>query len=300
MQSKNTITAKIGMIIACIGFGSIGLFVKAISLPSSEIALYRAVIAFIMLFFVLLFTGKLKKKALAPLRKSMLRIFISGVAMGFNWILLFEAYNYTSVALSTLCYYFAPVIVTIACVAIFKEKTTIRQWCCSAASVIGLALIIGVSSINGGNDMTGVLLALGSAVLYATVVLLNKGLGSIDGITRCFLQFAAAAIVLIPYCAFTGGFHFLQLKGTALWCMILVGVVHSGILYCFYFHALSVLRGQESAVLSYIDPLFAVIFSALFLQEKTTVMQLIGGGIILLSTLCNELPEKLFKKQNTI
>ena len=297
MKKQKTLGAKLSMILACVGFGSIGIFVKAITLPSSEIALYRAVIASVMLFFFLLFTGKLKKDKLAALRKSLPRLCLSGVAMGFNWILLFEAYNYISVALSTLCYYFAPVIVTVASVVLFREKTSLRQWCCSAASVAGLVLIIGVSSVGGGNDLRGVLLALGSALLYASVVLLNKGVGEIDGITRSFLQFTAAAIVLIPYCALTGGFHFMELQGKALWSMLLVGVFHSGVLYCLYFHALSVLRGQESSVLSYIDPLFAVIFSALFLKEQTTAMQLIGGGIILLSTLCNELSFDFIRKK---
>lgn len=280
--------AKLKMIIACVAFGTIGLFVKAIPLPSSEIALYRAVIAVAVLLFVLLFTGRLKKERLSLLKGKLLRLFLSGAAMGFNWILLFEAYNYTSIALSTLCYYFAPVIVTVLSVFLFREKPGVRQWICSAASVAGLALIIGVSG-GGSSDLIGALLALGSALLYATVVLLNKSMREIDGVTRSFLQFVAAAIVLVPYCALTSGFHFAALQGTALWSMLFVGVVHSGIMYCLYFSALGVLRGQESAVLSYIDPLVAVVVSAVFLSEPITALQLIGGAVILLATLCNEL-----------
>lgn len=289
--------AKLQMILACVAFGTIGLFVKAIPLPSSEIALYRALIALVVIFIALIISGGLKKSKLALLRGKWLRLFLSGVAMGFNWILLFEAYDYTSIALSTLCYYFAPVIVTILSIFLFREKLNIKQWICSAASVAGMALIIGVSG-GGSDDFIGVLFGLGSAALYATVILFNKSLREIDGVTRSFVQFAAAAIVLIPYCALTGSFHFGVLQGKALWCMLLVGVVHSGIMYCLYFSALGTLRGQQSAVLSYIDPLVAVLVSAVFLSEPITALQLVGGVVILLSTLLNELDLKaLFKKQ---
>lgn len=290
--------AKLQMILACVAFGTIGLFVKAIPLPSSEIALYRALIALVVIFFALLFSGGLKKERLALLRGRILRLFLSGAAMGFNWILLFEAYRYTSIALSTLCYYFAPVVVTIVSIFLFREKLGARQWVCSIASIAGLALIIGVSG-GGSNDLIGALFGLGSAALYATVILFNKSLRDIDGITRSFLQFAAAAIVLIPYCALTGGFHFSVLSGTALWSMILVGVVHSGIMYCLYFSALGTLRGQQSAVLSYIDPLVAVVVSAIFLSEPITLLQLIGGAVILLSTLFNELEFPIRQKKHS-
>ena len=286
-EKRKNKTAKLNMIVSCAMFGTIGLFVKAIPLPSGETALYRAVIALVVLFFVLLLTGRLKREKLSLLKGQLLYLLLSGAAMGFNWILLFEAYNYTSIALSTLCYYFAPVIVTVASVFLFREKPLPRQWICSAASVAGLVLIIGVSGGGSGSDLKGVLLALGSAVLYSTVILLNKHIRGIDGVTRSFLQFGA--IALAPYCALTGGFHLSALQGSGLWAMLLVGVFHSGVLYCMYFSALSVLPGQESAVLSYIDPFVAVVLSALILGEAITPLQLIGGAVILLSTLINEI-----------
>ena len=288
-EKRKNKTAKLNMIFSCAAFGTIGLFVKAIPLPSGETALYRAVIALVVLFFVLLLTGRLKREKLSLLKGQLVYLLLSGAAMGFNWILLFEAYNYTSIALSTLCYYFAPVIVTVASVFLFREKPLPRQWICSAASVAGLVLIIGVSGGGSGSDLKGVLLALGSAVLYSTVILLNKHIRGIDGVTRSFLQFGAAALFPAPHCALSGGFHLSALQGAGLWAMLLVGVFHSGVLYCMYFSALSILPGQESAILSYIDPFIAVVLSALVLGETITPLQLIGGAVILLSTLINEI-----------
>ena len=275
------------MAVSTAAFGTIGLFVKAIPLPSSEIALYRALIALVVLTLFFAVTGGFSR--FRGLRRQLPRLFLSGAAMGFNWILLFEAYNYTSIALSTLCYYFAPVLVTVLSLFLFRERLRARQWLCSAASITGLALIIGVSG-GGSDDLLGALLGLGAAVLYAAVILLNKSAGEVDGITRTSVQFAAAATVLIPYCAFTGGFHLEALTGTALWSMLLVGVVHSGVMYCLYFSSMSRLRGQQVAVLGYIDPLVAVIVSALFLGEGITALQLTGGAVILISALLNDLP----------
>ena len=89
--------------------------------------------------------------------------------------MLFEAYKYTTVAVATLSYYFAPVIVTIASPLLFREKLTAKQILCFVFSTAGLALVIGITDLGkGSSDLTGILFGLGAAVLYATVVLLNK------------------------------------------------------------------------------------------------------------------------------
>ena len=62
----------------------------------------------------------------SKIKKEIPLLVLSGVAMGFNWILLFEAYKYTTVSVATLSYYFAPVIVTVACPILFKEKSSSR------------------------------------------------------------------------------------------------------------------------------------------------------------------------------
>ena len=116
-----------------------------------------------------------------------------------------------------------------------------------------------------------------------------------EGIQRTFLQFLAAIVTLLPYVALTGGTHFevLDIKGWG--SLLVVGLVHTGITYCMYFSALKELNGQEVAILSYLDPLVAVIISVAVLGEKMTFLQLIGGILILGCTLWNELKENLDK-----
>lgn len=283
--------AKIKIITAMTAFGTISLFVKNIALSSAEIAFWRGVIALgVLMAFMVLTKGFSQWHSVRP---QLPKLFLSGAAMGFNWILLFEAYHYTSVALSTLCYYFAPTVVIIMSALIFREKLTPKQIICFVASTAGLVLIIGISGGNGGGkDFIGVLYGLGAALLYATVVLLNKATGDIPGLTRTFFQFLAAVLVLLPYIAATDGFHVQTLDLTGTVNLLIIGVIHTGIMYFLYFSSLSQLRGQQAAILSYIDPLVAIIVSVLLLHETITGAQLVGGAAILIFTLLNEVTLK--------
>ncbi|NCB02362.1 MAG: EamA/RhaT family transporter [Spirochaetia bacterium] len=278
--------ARLQIISAMTTFGTIGVFVRYIPLPSSEIALWRGVIAFCVLSLFLL--GGEKTSSLKNYRTKLGRLFFSGVAMGFNWLLLFEAYRYTTVALATLSYYFAPTIVIIGSVLVFKERLCIKQIICFLISTAGLVMIIGV--VGGGtNDFIGVLYGLGAAVFYAIVVLTNKATGVVPGLERTWIQFIAASIVLLPYTYFTNGFHIHEITMLGLVSLLIIGVVHTGIMYYFYFSSLSHLEGQKAAILSYIDPIVAIILSVTLLNETITLYQLIGGLLILGATLVNEL-----------
>lgn len=283
---NNQAMARAQIITAMIAFGTIGIFVKNIPLESSEIALYRAVIAGIVLFGVIVITGRHKKLGL--MKKHLPGLFVSGAAMGFNWILLFEAYNYTSVALSTLSYYFAPTLVIIASAVMLKERLTVKQIVCFAGSTAGLVMIIGIAG-GGSSDLKGILYGLGAAFLYAVVIMCNKITGETDDISRTWLQIVFAAVILIPYVMFTSGFNAAELDAAGLINVLIVGVVHTGIMYCFYFSSLAKLRGQQAAVLSYIDPLVAVILSVLWLGEPVSAVQLAGGAFILIFALLNEI-----------
>ena len=269
-------------------FGTLAPFVRNINVSSGELALYRAIMAAVMVGVFLLATGQ--KLKIRGAGKDLWLLLLSGGAMGINWILLFEAYKYTTVSVATLSYYFAPVIVTALCPLLFREKLTGRQILCFVGSTVGLVLVINVGSLSGGgNNLLGVLFGLGAACFYATVILLNKFIKGVAGIQRTFLQFIAAIIVLTPYVLTTGGVTLGGLNTTGWVCLLIVGVVHTGVTYCMYFSSLKELPGQTAAILSYIDPLVAVLISVLALGESMTALQAIGGAMILGFTLWNEL-----------
>ncbi len=284
---NRTAFTRIQFALSMLVFGTIALFVRNIALTSAQIALSRAVLAAALLGFYLLI--KRTNPAKGVKKSDLVLLLASGAAMGFNWILLFEAYRYTTVSLATLCYYFAPVLVTLLSPILFRERMNARGVLCFVASTAGLVLIVGVSGVGGGNHALGILFGLGAATLYATVMLLNKTIKSVGGLSRTFLQFLAAITVLLPYVLIVdGGFPLRHLGATGLVCLFVVGLVHTGVTYCLYFSALWRLPGQEVAILSYIDPLVAVVVSVAFLGEPITIWQIAGGVLILGSSLFNE------------
>lgn len=289
MQKNNRSTWM--LITSMFIFGTISPFVRNISVSSGELALYRAVLAAVIIGAYLLLSRQFID--LKAIRRELILLLLSGGAMGFNWILLFQAYKYTTVSVATLSYYFAPVIVTAACPILFREKLTRKQILCFVMSTIGLILITVTGDMTaGGRDMIGIAFGLGAAVLYASVILLNKFIKNVAGIHRTFLQFLAAVLVLIPYVACTGGVTLGGMDATGWVCLLIVGLVHSGAAYCLYFSSLGNLPGQKAAILSYIDPLVAVLISVTVLGETMGPLQLVGGGLILGFTLWNELPGK--------
>lgn len=278
------------LIASMIIFGTLGPFVRNIAVSSGELALYRAVLAALLIGVYLLATRQ--KIPFAHIKKEVPLLLASGAAMGINWILLFEAYRYTTVSAATLSYYFAPVIVTVVCPILFHEKLTGKQIVCFVMSTLGLVMITGIGNIGGGRDFIGILFGLGAAVFYATVVLLNKFIKNVGGIHRTFLQFLSAIVVLIPYVLMTSGVTLGSLNGMGWGNLLIVGLIHTGVTYCMYFSSLKELPGQEAAILSYIDPLAAVLISVTILGETMTSWQVTGGMLILGFTLWNEISPK--------
>lgn len=294
MPMKKENAYKLLMAGAMLIFGTIAPFVRGVSVSSGELALYRAVLAAILVGGFLLLTRQ--GISIKDVKKELFLLLLSGAAMGFNWILLFEAYKYTTVSVATLSYYFAPVIVMAVCPILFKEKLSGRQILCFVMSSAGLVLITGAAG-GGDSDLIGIGFGLGAAVLYATVMVLNKFIKGVAGLHRTFVQFLAAILVLAPYVALTSGFTVGELDGRGIGILLLLGLFHTGITYCMYFTAIKELPGQQVAMLSYLDPLVAVLVSVIWLKEDLGVLEIIGGALILGFTLWNELPKKT-KKDN--
>ena len=287
---KKIMNPRLMLIASMTIFGTLGIFVRNIPVSSGELALYRAVLAALLIAVFLLLTKQ--RIPFANIKKEVPLLLASGVAMGINWILLFEAYKYTTVSVATLSYYFAPVIVTVVCPVLFKEKLTGKQIICFIMSTLGLVLITGIGDIGSGNDFVGILFGLGAAVFYATDILLNKFIKNVEGIHRTFLQFLSAIVILVPYVIMTSGVTLGNLNGIGWVNLLIVGLIHTGVTYCMYFSSLKELPGQKAAILSYIDPLVAVMISVTILGESMTLWQMIGGILILGFTLWNELPPK--------
>lgn len=270
-------------------FGTIGIFVRHIGLPSGFLAFARGIMGSVFLLAIMLFSKK--KLSFASIKKNLILLIVSGVFIGINWILLFEAYRFTTVASATLCYYLSPVFVIIASPFVLGEKMTIKKALCVFSALLGIVFVSGVIE-EGVGDLKGLLLGVGAAVFYACVVLLNKHLKDISSYDMTVVQLAAAAITILPYTLLTEDISADVFDATAIVMLIIVGTVHTGLAYVLYFGSIKNLPAQTAAIFSYIDPVVAIILSALFLSEPLSPLGIVGAVLVLGSTLICELPSK--------
>ena len=285
---KYRIAAYLKLISSMVIFGSIGLFVRHISVSSSAVALVRAVIG--SLFLILMACLGKQKLSFVSLKKHFLLLLISGAALGFNWITLFEAYKYTSVAVATLCYYTAPMLVILLSPLLLKEKLTARKLFCVLLAVLGMIFVSGmVDSGNLNSNPKGIALGIVAAVLYASVVMMNKMQKDIPTFDRTVFQLGTAAILLIPYNCITGAMPETLPSLNTVVLLLVLGILHTGVAYFLYFSSMEHLPGQTMAIISYIDPVIAVVISVLILRENTTWQEMAGAVLILGAALVSEL-----------
>ena len=276
-EQKNLISLILSMCIFC----TIGIIRKYIDMPSSFIALCRAVIG--TLFLLLVVTLKKSRLDLPAIRKNLFWLALSSVFLGFNWILLFEAYNYTTVTTATLCYYMAPSIVVLASHFLFKERLNRKKGICVLVAFLGMVLVSGVlnTGIPSIAEIKGVLFGLAAALFYACVVLLNKKISLSSPFDRTIFQLGMAAIILLPYTFLTENVGSIEFTSVGIVLLIVAGIVHTGIPYALYFSSIKLLPAQTVALFSYIDPILAIILSALVLHEPIGISEIIGAVLIL-------------------
>lgn len=269
-------------------FGTIGVFVRYIPLPSSAVALARALIGVIFLAFVMLV--RKSRISFTSICNNFVKLLIAGVFLGANWILLFEAYRYTTVASATLCYYLAPTFMIIASPFVLKEKLSAVKAVCVIISLIGMVFVSGAfESTFALSQIKGVALGIGAAALYAAIVLLNKKIKNISSFDMTVFELFVSAAVLLPYVFLTEDFSGVSLSANSVLILLLVGVLHTGIAYLLYFDSITKLQGSTVALFSYIDPVCAVILSAFLLKEKFTVYSFVGAVLILGASVFGEL-----------
>ena len=295
MKNKQELKAKLLLLTSMSVFGTIGVFRRYIPFPSGMISLCRAIIGTIFLLGFIFIKGN--KPNFAAIKNNLKLLIPAGIMLGFNWILLFEAYQYTAVSTATLCYYMEPVFFILAAAIVLKEKLTPKSLLCVIAALIGMGLVSGFNFSNFGeasasSDLKGVLLGLAAAVLYTTVVLISKHLKDIDGVNVSLVQLATSAVVLIPYVLIVEDTGTVQFNTLNISMLLIIGIVHTGIAYALYYSCLKDLKSQTVALYSYIDPVVSVLLAILILNESMSFMKLIGAVLILGAAIIGEINPK--------
>ncbi|MBR5795701.1 MAG: DMT family transporter [Erysipelotrichaceae bacterium] len=281
MQKK----AVIHVILSMILWGTIGIFRRYIDLSSSLLAFARGIVGALFLYVFL----KIRKYNLPKIqsKKQIWLLILSGALMGLNWLCLFEAYNYTSVATATLCYYMQPIMIVLVSPVLFKEKLTSKKLLCVAVALLGMVFVSGVLETQVGGFL-GIVLGLLAAVLYGIVVIMNKFITNVDSYQKTMIQLFSAAFIMIPYMIITSDTIVISMDVVSILMLLIVCIVHTGIAYALYFGAIPHIKTQTVALLSYLDPVVAILLSAIVLQEPLTILGIIGAICILGSTIVSE------------
>ena len=289
--------AVLKIISSMVIFGTVGLVRRGIPYGSAMIAFMRGLIATLILVAVRLV--RRKKKGAAPdmhaLGRNMVLLVVSGALIGFNWILLFEAYRFTTVSVATVCYYMAPVFTMMISPVLLKEKITLKKAICTIVALAGIVLVSGVadsgakgSAVQDAN-IRGVFYGLGAALLYSIVVNMNKMIRNVDGMDRTIFQMAPACIAVLPYWLMTEDFSALRPDATGIILILVAGIVNTALAYALYFGGIEHVSAQSASILSYIDPAVAVILSALVLGESLTAVTAIGIVLVLGAAMASEI-----------
>lgn len=282
--------AKIKLLSAMLIWGSIGLFVREIPLPSDVIALSRGITGCIFLMTIMILMKR--KPSLTFIRQNLLLLTLSGICIGFNWILLFQSYCYTTIANTTLSYYMAPVFVILLSPVFLKERFSLKKAGYVLLAMIGLMFLLDFNGQSGSgyDHLKGILFGLGAAILYASAILMNRFVRSLDGLTVTTAQLGIATLVLLPYTMFTR-FHpsnLIELQTKTIFLLLVIGIVHTGVAYYLYFSSIQKIRTETIAVFSYIDPISAIVLSLIVLGESMSLQKVIGAFLILGATFLNE------------
>ena len=280
---NKSLTARLQLIGSMTVFGTVGIFVRYIPLPSAFIAFVRGAVGVLFLLAVCLFTRK--KLSGESIRRNLALLLISGAAIGVNWIFLFEAYRYTTVATATLCYYTAPLFVLAVSPIFLGERLTVRKCAGIGTALVGMVFVSGVhkTGFSGIAEARGIILGVLAAIFYASVIVMNKKLGDVGSYDRTIVQLSAAAAIVLPYSLIAEDVSLAVFDAKVIVLLAVVGIVHTGISYAMYFSSLGVLKAQTVALFSYIDPIIAIVLSAVVLREGMDLLGVIGAILVLSS-----------------
>ncbi len=274
--------------LAVVLFGTIGMFLRWISLPSEIVVLCRGIIGTLVVWVVIRLQGK--HVDLAAVRKNLPWLILSGVSLGLNWIFLFAAYLHTSVAVASLCNYLAPVIVVVLAPLLYREHLGWKKLLCVACAVVGVFLISGVigtvpEALNGIGILFGLLAALG----FVGIILCNRKLTGMNAYDKVIVQLAVSALTVLPYALAKNIGTPLVLDLRSVLLTLMLGLIHTGFAYCLYLDNLGKLPVHSVAVLGYIEPVVSVLCSVFILGEQMTVLGWIGAMLIIGAAAASEL-----------
>lgn len=286
---------RLKLILISATFGTVGLFTHFIPLSSAAIVFYRALLGGTFIVVMMKMSGK--DINIKSMRDNLAVLVLTGFFMALNWVLQFEAFKVSSVAIGTVCYNMMPIFLLIIASFVFNEKITLKSGLCILIATIGVILVSNVVNVGiKSNEVLGCVYGILGAIFYALIVTFNRKLNQIETHDKVVFQFAFSALIMAIYVGFIEKKSFLIDNSlpqneivVGVVCMLILSFFHTGFCYVHYFNAVSRLKAETVAILTYIDPVVALFLSYFVLKENMTALQFLGAVLILGSTLFNEL-----------
>ena len=278
-------------------FGSNGVFASMLEMSGAQLVLLRTLIGGAVLLMIILISRSRTPKEV--LLREKWRLLFAGVCLGANWALLFEAYNLMNVSLATLTYYTAPVLVLVLAPLVLKERQNGLAYLGMAVVIVGMLLVVGTDFGGGGVSATGLIVGLGSAVFYAMLMLVNKQISGVSGLNLTFIEIVIAAVILLPYVLATSGGVPLPTDARGIFALLFLCTVNTGFACWLYFSSMNRLPAKAVALMGYFDPVSALIFSAVFLDERLSGVQLAGAVLVLAGALVGQFRPRRFTKTDS-
>ena len=276
---------RIKYIIAVVLYGTIGMFLRMVSVPSEVVVLFRGILGSAFIFAYL--RARRQKPDLKIMRENLIWLLISGVCLGLNWVFLFSAYLHTTVAIASLCNYMAPIIVVIIAPAVLREPLNMKKIPCVIAAFIGIVLVSEFWTGDRG-DASGIVMGMLAAVCFVIIVICNRKMHSINAYDKSLAQLAISALTVLPYVLLNNRGVELDWNLRSVIFILILGLVHTGIAYCLYFSGMTTLPVQTVAVLGYLEPVVSVLCSVFILREHMGVCGWIGTVLIIAAAVCSE------------
>ena len=295
MNETKKQTAFVKYIIGLLLFGSNGIVADKINLSSYDIVLYRTLIGSIFLLALYFLLGNrlsLKNDS----KKELLYVILSGISMGASWIFLYEAYGRIGVGVASLAYYCGPVIVMVLSPLIFKEKLSKSQIFCFIIVLAGVVLT-DINEVSGSGDMYGLFCGLMSAFMHALMVIFTMKAPNIKGIKNSAVQLSVSFFAVLCYTIIFKSISVPTQTSQWLWIMLL-GVINTGFGCYLYFSSIGALSVPVVSVWGYLEPLSAVLFSVILLNEKLLPMQILGAVLIIGGAAASEMRSSSNKSAN--
>lgn len=283
---------RIKFITALVLYGTIGLFLRHVSLPSEIVVLFRGIIGSVFILSYLKLTDR--HINITAIKNNALWLILSGIFLGLNWGFLFAAYMHTTIAIASLCNYTAPMIVILTAPIVLHEPLNRKKIPCVAAAFVGIVLVSGAwkgtaESVETAGNLSGILLGLASALCFVGIVICNRKIINISSFDKAVVQLAVSALAILPYVLINNrSAAALNWDMKSILIILTLGIVQTGIAYCFYFSGLGSLPVQTIAVLGYLEPVVSVICSSVFLHESMGITGWIGAILILGAAVISE------------